>query len=149
MFPKVESVIKRIETLLDRVEQYLPARNDATDWKHFIAYRWRREQTIFGRRGALVGVAHPHIIRFSDLKDIDEQKSRLETNTRQFVMGRPANKEGVGISDFGIIVIDTDGTVTKNDTLKVAHQGADRFSGPQSLHERSLLDIVRGWEFEE
>ena len=91
MFPKVESVLKRLETLLDRVEQYLPARNDATDWKHFIAYRWRREQTIFGRRGALVGVAHPHIIRFSDLKDIDEQKSRLETNTRQFVMGRPAN----------------------------------------------------------
>ncbi len=27
-------------------------------------------------------------------------------------------KEGIGVTDFGIAVIDTDGTVTKNDTLK-------------------------------
>ena len=91
MFAKGEVVLKRIEALLERVEQHLPARNSEPEWKRFIAYRWRREQTIFGRRGALVGVAHPHVIRFADLKDIDDQKSRLEINTRQFVMGRTAN----------------------------------------------------------
>ena len=34
---------------------------------------------------------HPHTIRFSDLKDIDEQKKRLRENTAQFVERRPAN----------------------------------------------------------
>jgi len=31
------------------------------------------------------------VIRFSDLRDIDEQKRRLRENTQQFVEGRPAN----------------------------------------------------------
>ncbi len=91
MFSKADSVLKRVEVLLERAERYLPAHNTAPEWNRFIAYRWRREQTIFGRRGALVGVLHPHVIRFSDLKDIDDQKSRIEANTRQFVMGRTAN----------------------------------------------------------
>jgi predicted AAA+ superfamily ATPase len=91
MFSRADSVLKRVEALLERAERYLPARDAVPEWNKFIAYRWRREQTIFGRRGALVGVAHPHVIRFSDLKDIDDQKSRIETNTSQFVMGRTAN----------------------------------------------------------
>ena len=91
MFSKADSVFKRVEALIERVEQHLPARNTAPEWERFIAYRWRREQTVFGRRGELVGVAHPHVIRFSDLKDIDDQKSRIEANTRQFVIGRTAN----------------------------------------------------------
>ena len=91
MFPKVDSVLERLEALLARAEQHLPATRAEPDWKKFIAFRWRREQTMFGRRGGLVGVAHPHLIRLSDLKDIDGQKSRLEANTRQFVMGRTAN----------------------------------------------------------
>ncbi len=91
MFSKVDRVLERVEGLLERVEQHLPVGNTAPDWKRFIAYRWRREQTMFGRRGSLVGVAHPHVIRLSDLKDIDDQKARIEANTRQFVMGRSAN----------------------------------------------------------
>ena len=90
MFPKLDRTLERVEGLLERVEQHLP-RHTEPDWKAFVAYRWRREQTMFGRRGTLVGVAHPHVIRFADLKDIDDQKSRIEVNTRQFVMGRPAN----------------------------------------------------------
>ena len=91
MFSKLDRVLERVEGLLERVEQHLPASNTAPDWKRFIAYRWRREQSMFGRRGSLIGVAHPHVIRLSDLKDIDDQKARIEANTRQFVMGRSAN----------------------------------------------------------
>jgi predicted AAA+ superfamily ATPase len=36
-------------------------------------------------------VRHPHRIRLSDLCEVDEQKARLEQNTRQFVAGRSAN----------------------------------------------------------
>ena len=91
MLAHVDRVLDRLEALLERAEQHLPPRNAGPDWKRFIAFRWRPVQTVSGRHGRLVGVEHPHVIRFADLKDIDEQKSRIEVNTRQFVMGRTAN----------------------------------------------------------
>jgi hypothetical protein len=91
MFPKVDKVLHRVEALLERIERHLPDADAAPDWDSFIAFRWRRQQTVFGSRGRLVGVAHPHVITFADLKDIDDQKERIETNTRQFVQGLSAN----------------------------------------------------------
>lgn len=93
MFPKLDKldgVVAKIEALLARAETLLPA-TAAPAWDQFIAFRWRTTATPFGRKGALVGVARPHRIRFSDLKDVDHQKARLETNTRQFVLGKTAN----------------------------------------------------------
>jgi predicted AAA+ superfamily ATPase len=91
MFPKIDKVLGRVESLLARVETHLPDAQFSPDWNKFIAFRWRRQQTVFGLRGRLVGVAHPHVIRFADLKDIDDQKLRLADNTRQFVRGYSAN----------------------------------------------------------
>ena len=45
----------------------------------------------------------------------------------RLIMGGKSNKEGVGTTDYGILVIDTDGSINKNDTLKVARKAADRF----------------------
>ena len=87
----IDKVVDRLESLLARIETQLPASSAAPDWKKFIAFRWRRSASLFGNRGHLVGVAHPHKITFNDLKDIDGQKSRLEANTRQFVQGKSAN----------------------------------------------------------
>ena len=86
-----ERILDHVEALLLKIESCLPAADTAPDWKKFIAYRWRRQLSIFGSRGRLVGVAHPHVITFDDLKDIDDQKSRLDANTRQFVQGKSAN----------------------------------------------------------
>ena len=91
MFPNVNKVLGRIESLLESIEKHLPESDAAPDWKKFIAFRWRRSASLFGNRGHLDGVAHPHVITFDDLKDIDDQKSRLEANTRQFVQGKSAN----------------------------------------------------------
>lgn len=91
MFPKIDKVLGRVESLLARIENHLPESDAALDWKKFIAFRWRRTSSLFGNRGHLVGVTHPHVITFEDLKDIDDQKSRLEANTRQFVHGKSAN----------------------------------------------------------
>lgn len=91
MFPKLDKVLGRVESLLARVETHLPDAQQEPEWNKFIAFRWRRQQTLFGLRGRLVGVAHPHVITFADLKDIDDQKSRLAENTRQFVRGYSAN----------------------------------------------------------
>lgn len=79
-------LIARAEGLLERLEATLPAAAAAPDWKA-VAFRWRRRNG----RGHLEAVHHPHRIRLDDLVGIDEQKRRLEQNTRQFVQGRSAN----------------------------------------------------------
>ena len=80
-------LILRAEALLARVEALLPPALAAPDWKASVAYRWRKR----GGRGHLEPVARPHRIRLQDLRNIDEQKKRIERNTRQFVEGRSAN----------------------------------------------------------
>ena len=79
-------LIARAENLLERLESVLPLAAPALDWKA-QAYRWRRRNG----RGQLEAVHHPHRIRLEDLVGIDDQKQRLEQNTRQFVAGRSAN----------------------------------------------------------
>ena len=80
-------LIARAEQLLERVEQCLPEPAPAPDWDNAMAFRWRRR----GASGYLQTVPRPHDIRLDDLHGIDEQKARLDQNTRQFVEGRPAN----------------------------------------------------------
>ena len=52
----------------------------------------------------------------------------------------------MGITDFGIVVIDTDGAITKNDTLKSTPMG-DRFNAEWSVHTSDLAHVVRSSEF--
>ncbi|MBU0750888.1 MAG: ATP-binding protein [Gammaproteobacteria bacterium] len=78
--------LARAEGLLARVEALLPAAVPEPDWSA-IAYRWRSR----GGHGHLEAVRHPHRIRLTDLHGIEEQKTRIERNTRQFVAGRSAN----------------------------------------------------------
>jgi predicted AAA+ superfamily ATPase len=82
----ISRLIARAESLLERLEAVLPAAATPPDWKA-LAFRWRRRNG----RGHLEAVHHPHKIRLDDLVGIDEQKQRLEQNTRQFVQGRSAN----------------------------------------------------------
>jgi len=79
--------LSRLDALLDRVEGLLPAAVAAPDWNNSIAFRWR----VSNGRQMLVPVLRPHRIRLSDLRGVDRQKSLIETNTRQFVEGKPAN----------------------------------------------------------
>jgi uncharacterized protein len=81
-------IAARLDEFLARVERLLPAGGGEPDWKSATAFRWRKSPR---GGGYLEAVRHPHKMRFSDLKDIDEQKRRLRDNTAQFVAGRPAN----------------------------------------------------------
>ena len=78
------------ETLVARLEKLLPADPALTDWKSSIAFRWRKHNG-HSERGALQAVSQVHRIQLKDLRGIDEQKSLVEQNTRQFVEGYPAN----------------------------------------------------------
>ncbi len=83
----VTKLISRADALLDRLERVLPLPPEPPDWKAAIAFRWRKRQAT----GYLQPVRHPHHIVLEDLQGIDEQKRRVDQNTRQFVAGKPAN----------------------------------------------------------
>lgn len=86
--PQLARFLLRAEQFLDRLDGVLPPAPVPPDWKAAVAFRWRKGAN---GRGWLQAVAKPHPIRLKDLKDIDDQKARVDANTRQFVAGQPAN----------------------------------------------------------
>ena len=76
-------------------------------------------------------------------------KIRLLDDLTKLILGGQCQKEGVGLTDFGILVIDTDGTISKNDTLKSSYNGADRFMNAWSVHNHHLSKLTGSDEFAE
>ena len=87
MSSDADHLIARAESLLERLENAFRAKPPEADWDASIAFRWRRH----GSHGGIDAVAHVHRIELDDLHGIDDQKRRVEENTRQFVAGHPAN----------------------------------------------------------
>jgi hypothetical protein len=54
-------------------------------WKNVRAARWSAQS------GGLKPILHPQRVAMNDLLAINEQKQRVDANTRQFVAGKPAN----------------------------------------------------------
>lgn len=80
-----DQLLARAESLLARLEARLPAAAPPPDWKRVRAARWLPEMR------ELRPIAHPHRILAGQLLSIDEQKEKIDANTRQFVHGLPAN----------------------------------------------------------
>jgi len=80
--------------------------------------------------------AHPIRIRFLD-------------DLIKLMLGGAGTKDGVGLTSYGLLIIDTDGTITKNDTLKSAYDGADRFGQKWSVHTHALSEVLSAPEFAE
>jgi predicted AAA+ superfamily ATPase len=87
---QLDQFLTRAEAMLARLESMLPQAGAVPDWDAAIAFRWRKPG---GRdsRGYLQPVKHLAPIALSDLHNIGPQKEQIEQNTRQFVLGRPAN----------------------------------------------------------
>ena len=81
------ALLERAERVLERFEQAFLPSAQPPDWGAACAFRWRRR----GTAAQLLPVRTAPTIRLADLHGIDEQKRRIERNTRQFVSGRPAN----------------------------------------------------------
>lgn len=82
-----DKLYKRANKLLDRLEHFLPVNHPQPDWQAAVAFRWRRQ----GNSGFIQPVTHPHQITLDALCGIEDQKQRIDQNTRQFVQGFPAN----------------------------------------------------------
>lgn len=83
------------------------------------------------------------------LSDDSPIRIRVLDDMIKLVLGGSGLKEGVGVTNYGILVIDTDGSVMKNDTLKSSFDGADRFSAGWSVGTHCLVEIINSPEFAE
>lgn len=72
---------------------------------------------------------------------------RVLDDMLKLTLGGRARKEGVGVSDYGIVVIDTDGSINKNDTLKSTKDAADTFESRWSVLTDRLADVAATREF--
>lgn len=88
MSEKIENLMIRAEQLISRIEAVLPQALTEPDWTASVAFRYRKRNA---GRGALEPVRHVGIMNLSDLKEIEQQKEKINRNTAQFVEGRLAN----------------------------------------------------------
>jgi uncharacterized protein len=72
---------------------------------------------------------------------------RMLDDMMRLLLGGVGVKEGVGLTDYGILVIDTDGAIKKNDTLKSSPLG-DNFDETWSVRSESLWDVATSQPFE-
>ena len=83
----------------------------------------------------------------SYLEDPNPIPIRVLDDMLKVILGGKVSKEGIGLTDFGIVIIDTDGSITKNDTLKSAFNGADRFGKTWTIQRQNLTKLVATPEF--
>lgn len=82
-----ERLLQRAEHLIQRIEAVLPQPLGEPDWGASVAFRYRKR----GGHGVLEPVRHVAGIALSDLREIDDQKAKIQRNTEHFVKGLPAN----------------------------------------------------------
>jgi uncharacterized protein len=88
MNEQFERLMVRVESLMARVESVLPQPLSAPDWNASVAYRYRKRSS---GHGSLEPVRHIGGMKLGDLKEIDDQKEKIQRNTEHFVGGKPAN----------------------------------------------------------
>jgi len=65
------------------------------------------------------------------------------------VLTHNSDEKQNGLSEHGVLIIDTNGAIAKNDTLKSSFDGADRFSQNWSVLTDDLNEILNSNEFAE
>ena len=80
-------VISQLERVLSSVEMLLPKAVSPVDWSTCHAANWRRHSFS----GYLEQVKVTDTTQLTELLGVDEQKTIMVNNTRQFLQGLPAN----------------------------------------------------------
>jgi uncharacterized protein len=104
------------------------------------------------------GKAQPESIEFGNwmvrlldhyLADASPPRIRVIDDIIRLILGGSGQKEGIGLNEYGIVVIDTDGKITRNDTLKGAYSGGDRFASEPCIVNGRLQEYLSSSEFVE
>jgi predicted AAA+ superfamily ATPase len=85
---ELASFLARAELFMARVEASLPHGLEQPDWSASIAFRYRRSRS---GQGVISPVLHVGAMALDDLKEIDDQKEKIQRNTAQFIRGSTAN----------------------------------------------------------
>ena len=87
--------------------------------------------------------------RLWELYVADPEPTPIEflDNLVRGMFGAESTKEGSGVASYGILVVETDGAITKNDTLKNSFDGADLFRRSWSVHRNSFSEITASAEY--
>ena len=72
---------------------------------------------------------------------------RILDDSIKLCLGGTSQKEGRGKDQHGILIIETDGQIRKNDTLRASFEGADRFSVPWSVTDTPLATVLSSQEY--
>jgi predicted AAA+ superfamily ATPase len=139
----LDRMLHRAELLMARIERILPQPLHAPDWKAAIAFRYRKRSS---GHGVLEPVRHIGQMSLDDLKEIDQQKEKIQRNTLQFIDGKPANNvlltgaRGTGKSSLvkaclntyalrglRLIEVDKQDMVDLPDIIEVVAERAEKF----------------------
>lgn len=83
------------------------------------------------------------------LNDSNPIKIRILDDLIKLQLGGTGTKDGIGLTNYGVLIVDTDGTITKNDTLKSSFDRADKFLTKWSVHSHDLREVLSSDEFVE
>ena len=72
---------------------------------------------------------------------------RILDDLIKLCLGGMSRKEGQGKEPHGILIIETDGEIRKNDTLRASFEGADRFDGGWNVVTASLSNVLSSREY--
>ena len=72
---------------------------------------------------------------------------RILDDTIKLCLQGAARKEGLGDSTFSILIIESNGDIRKNDTLRASHAGADVFRKAWNVTSDSLADVLASPEY--
>ena len=88
MNARLDQLFDKIDVLIDRIQSVLPQALHEPDGSQAVAWRYRKRSS---GHGVLEPVRHVAALTLDDLKEIDDQKEKMQRNIEQFVQGRPAN----------------------------------------------------------
>ena len=66
----------------------------------------------------------------------------------RLMLGSPSTKEGRGVEPYGILIIETNGEIRKNDTLRSSFDGADFFQARWNVVKTEISDLLGSEEFD-
>lgn len=72
---------------------------------------------------------------------------RILDDIAKLILGARNQKEGLGSETFSIAIVDTDGAIAKNDTLKNSYSGADCFEKQWNVTTDRLVDVANDEEY--
>lgn len=73
---------------------------------------------------------------------------RVFDDTIKLCLGGASRKEGRGNGRHGILIVETDGDIRKNDTLRASFEGADRFDSQWNVATTSLSTVLSSREYD-